>query len=138
LRINDRQYISAEVDEWFPSPEKQEQEALAGKIIEAKVLRSMESGKLIGGVSCLIETSDHKKDCGIPYIFINKDFQGKGFGKKLMQAAIDFFASKGCEKVTLEVVSDNPAKNLYTNMGFVLDMEGLGNYYMHKNLKKAE
>lgn len=48
------------------------------------------------------------------YIAVNKDMRGKGYGKTLMEKALE-----GCEgSVALHVEPDNPAAKLYEKIGF--------------------
>lgn len=48
------------------------------------------------------------------YIAVNKDMRGKGYGKTLMEKAME-----GCEgNVALHVEPDNPAVKLYEKLGF--------------------
>ena len=48
------------------------------------------------------------------YIAVDNTQRGKGFGKKLMQKAID--TAKG--DIALHVEPENPARKLYENLGF--------------------
>ena len=59
------------------------------------------------------------------YIATHKDYRGKGFGKSLMQKAIDYY--KG--DIALHVEANNPAKKLYEKLGFT-------NPYLEMRLKK--
>ena len=59
------------------------------------------------------------------YIATHKDYRGKGFGKILMQKAIDY--SKG--DIALHVEASNPAIHLYNKLGFT-------NPYLEMRLKK--
>lgn len=59
------------------------------------------------------------------YIAVDNSQRGKGFGKKLMQKAID--TAKG--DVALHVEPDNPAKILYEKLGFT-------NKYLEMRLTK--
>ncbi len=59
------------------------------------------------------------------YIATHKDYRGKGFGKMLMQKAIDY--AKG--DIALHVEANNPAKILYEKLGFT-------NPYLEMRLKK--
>jgi len=59
------------------------------------------------------------------YIATHKDYRGKGFGKVLMQKAIDY--SKG--DIALHVEANNPAIHLYEKLGFT-------NPYLEMRLKK--
>lgn len=44
--------------------------------------------------------------------------RGKGIGRKLIEAVTQKAKSMGCCKVTLEVLENNPARNLYEREGF--------------------
>ena len=59
------------------------------------------------------------------YIAVDNRQRGKGFGKKLMQKAID--TAKG--DIALHVEPDNPAKGLYEKLGFT-------NKYLEMRLTK--
>jgi ribosomal protein S18 acetylase RimI-like enzyme len=59
------------------------------------------------------------------YIAVDNSQRGKGFGKKLMQKAID--TAKG--DIALHVEPDNPAKILYEKLGFT-------NKYLEMRLTK--
>jgi GNAT superfamily N-acetyltransferase len=59
------------------------------------------------------------------YIAMNKKFRGKGYGKLVMQKAIE--AAKG--DIALHVEKDNPARFLYEKLGFT-------NPYLEMRLKK--
>lgn len=59
------------------------------------------------------------------YIAVDNSQRGKGFGKKLMQKAID--TTKG--NIALHVEPDNPAKGLYEKLGFT-------NKYLEMRLTK--
>ena len=59
------------------------------------------------------------------YIAVDNSQRGKGFGKKLMQKAID--TAKG--NIALHVEPDNPAKKLYEKLGFT-------NKYLEMRLTK--
>ena len=59
------------------------------------------------------------------YIAVDNSQRGKGFGKKLMQKAID--TAEG--NIALHVEPDNPAKGLYESLGFT-------NKYLEMRLTK--
>jgi ribosomal protein S18 acetylase RimI-like enzyme len=59
------------------------------------------------------------------YIAVDNSQRGKGFGKKLMQKAID--TAQG--NIALHVEPDNPAKGLYEKLGFT-------NKYLEMRLTK--
>ena len=55
----------------------------------------------------------------ISRIIVKKDFRGKGYGKKLMNYAIDYAKSKGYKEISLGVNLDNYiAFKLYVDLGF--------------------
>jgi len=61
------------------------------------------------------------------YIAVNSAFRGKGFGKRLMNKAIE--VAEG--DIALHVEPDNPAKFLYEKLGFE-------NKYLEMRLKKSD
>ncbi len=61
------------------------------------------------------------------YIAVDKKFRGKGYGKKLMNKAIDLAEGD----VKLHVEHDNPARFLYEKLGFT-------NKYMEMRLIKGK
>lgn len=57
----------------------------------------------------------------ILFIAINKEFQGKGFGKQLIQTVLHDFENEGIETAYLSVYSNNyNARAVYEKMGFTL------------------
>lgn len=55
----------------------------------------------------------------IDFIAINRKFQGKGFGKQLINAVLDDFEAKGIKTVYLRVYYNNyKARHVYEKMGF--------------------
>ena len=52
-------------------------------------------------------------------IYVAKEFRGKGYSQKMLQACQDYALSKNCCKITLEVQDKNtPAMNAYRKFGF--------------------
>jgi ribosomal-protein-alanine N-acetyltransferase len=50
---------------------------------------------------------------------VNKKYQGKGYGRKLLEMGISLCQEAGCEIMTLEVRQSNVvAKSLYQSCGF--------------------
>lgn len=59
------------------------------------------------------------EDAQIVTIGIDPDFQGKGYGRRLLHYLMDYLQEEGCERVTLEVrVSNEKALTLYRSFGF--------------------
>jgi ribosomal protein S18 acetylase RimI-like enzyme len=56
------------------------------------------------------------------FLFVEKEYRGKGLGTKLIKDMIKFAKSKGVDKITLDVNPKNtPAFALYRNLGFDVD-----------------
>ncbi|MDM7274147.1 ribosomal protein S18-alanine N-acetyltransferase [Sulfurihydrogenibium azorense] len=55
----------------------------------------------------------------ITILAIKKEFQGRGYGKILLEKTFEYLNVKGVKSVYLEVAIDNqPAKKLYEKLGF--------------------
>jgi len=71
---------------------------------------------IIGGVdySVVLDSAD------ILFIYINKEYQNKGFGKMLLNSSVLELSKVGVESVFLEVDSTNEfALKLYKSCGFI-------------------
>jgi GNAT superfamily N-acetyltransferase len=81
----------------------------------------------IVGITIINKTgmSDFIPENILVYIAVDNSQRGKGFGKKLMQKAID--TAEG--NIALHVEPDNPAKGLYESLGFT-------NKYLEMRLTK--
>ncbi len=75
----------------------------------------LDDGALVG-VTVINQTgmSGYIPENILVYIATHKGYRGKGLGKKLMQAAIDY--AKG--DIALHVEENNPARFLYEKLGF--------------------
>ncbi|MEM1508843.1 MAG: ribosomal protein S18-alanine N-acetyltransferase [Thermofilaceae archaeon] len=96
------------------------------------------SGKIVGYVMCRVETGKlyTKQDVGrqghIVSIAVIPEMRGKGIGTKLMKRAMEsLYQVYGVEEYYLEVrVSNMPAINLYTKLGFE-KIKTLKSYYLN-------
>jgi putative acetyltransferase len=82
--------------------------------------------------------SPRRRHIGQIWMAIRDDYQGKGIGTKLMQAAIEL-ADKWLNiiRIELEVYVDNePAKKLYKKFGF--EIEGTGKKFAYRNGEFAD
>jgi len=89
----------------------------------------LEEGRVVGtaGVRKLEEGI-----CEIRRIYLIKDFRGKGNGKKLFLAALDF-AEKNCSGAVLKTDSTlNKAIDMYLKHGFTFQKEEKGYLYFEK------
>jgi ribosomal protein S18 acetylase RimI-like enzyme len=81
----------------------------------AGILLYDDRGKIIGAV--LLSIKD--RIVLISNLIIDKNFQGKGYAKLLMQVANEWAISKGAKWGALQVVVNNmAAKNLYHSLGY--------------------
>ncbi len=72
-----------------------------------------------------------KKSAEIAQLFILPKYHGKGYGKLLLNHALDFLKKeKKCDLATLGVHTKNPAQRLYSRAGFKQDY-----IQMYKKLK---
>ena len=70
--------------------------------------------------------------CEIRRIYLKKDFRGKGNGKKLFRAALDF-AEKNCSGAVLKTDSTlTKAIDMYLKHGFTFQKEEKGYLYFEK------
>ncbi|MDD4184668.1 MAG: GNAT family N-acetyltransferase [Candidatus Izemoplasmatales bacterium] len=51
-------------------------------------------------------------------IIVKKDFQGIGLGKKMLQKMHEEMKREGYQRIILDVLNHNPAKYLYTKLGY--------------------
>lgn len=91
-----------------------------------KIIIGTENEKIVG----IVILNKTGMDGYIPenilvYIAVDNSQRGKGFGKKLMQKAIESVEGN----IALHVEPDNPAKKLYENLGFT-------NKYLEMRLTK--
>jgi len=87
-----------------------------GEILVLKI-----DGKILGMVSLLysISTALGGKVATLEDMVIDKDFRGKGLGKELLKAAINFSKTRSCLRLTLLTDFDNDnAQRLYSQAGF--------------------
>ncbi len=94
--------------------------------------------KVVGNIGLIVNNSARIRHSGSIGIAVNKDYQGKGIGKALLNEVIDL-ADNWLMLVRLElgVFTDNEsAINLYKSLGFVI--EGTKKYAIIKHGKYAD
>ncbi len=87
------------------------------------VFIAVEGGKIVGMALGKIFRSmyilGHERTGYISNVYIKKGFRNKGLGKKLADSLIDWFKSKGCVALSLEVYESNKdAIDFYYKLGF--------------------
>ena len=87
--------------------------------LERKTVLAIENDELIG----VFRVGSDPKNALRGHLFslyISPDCSGKGFGKRLLESAIEEIKSEGFSEMTLWVFNENKiAKSLYTKYGFV-------------------
>lgn len=98
--------------------------------MEGKVLVAEEEGELVGFAQGVIVEHDKGEDAvydlnhhmgkqgWIGLLFVKPECQGKGYGKDLVDAMVEYFKSKGCTSVKLLVLAENNAVKFYRKYGF--------------------
>ena len=67
---------------------------------------------------------DHEKtECEIGGLYVHKDYQSKGIGKKLLEKAESSLKKMGCKKI--KIMSTISAKNFYQRNGYKIIKKGL-------------
>lgn len=88
-------------------------------------------GKMIGSLLLRIKENSYKqKKYGeIWYIYLEPECRGKGYGKKLLDFADEYFTKKECSYAFAGIAAHNPASNLlferagYVKTRFILEKE---------------
>lgn len=57
--------------------------------------------------------------CHLERIVVSEKMRGRGVGRELLKWVDEKAKERGCKKLKLEVVSNNPAKRLYERQGYV-------------------
>ena len=73
----------------------------------------LHEGQVVGTV----KFEDTGPEVEIIQIQIHPDYQNRGFGRRVVEQVLDRFRSK---TITLKVLKENPALNLYVRLGFVI------------------
>jgi diamine N-acetyltransferase len=81
-------------------------------------LAILADGKVIGMLMWAEDPSDHS--CWLGGICLTRKYQGYGFGRVAVTAAIDLLSKQGFKDFALSYKPENSiARNLYLSMGFV-------------------
>ena len=75
-----------------------------------------ENGKAAGYLNFRILAGEGE----IERVAVHPQWRGRGFGRKLMEAMVEYASSQGVAEITLDVRAGNErARNLYESCGFV-------------------
>ena len=80
----------------------------------SRIAAAEEDGKVLGFIKADIRSGDGKID----YLVVRKEARGKGYGKQLMEWALDLFRNSGVRTVEVRVVDGNDAEAFYEKFGF--------------------
>lgn len=83
----------------------------------------IEDGETILGF-CKIDIVDDKGK--LDYLFVREESRGKGFGKELMDWAMEMFEQHNIRHIEVKVIDGNPAMHLYEKYGFKVKSHILG------------
>lgn len=75
-----------------------------------------DAGALAGYV--LAVPSDQADEAWILSLAVNADFRGQGLGRRLLVDVLAILEAKGFTQIKLTVHPDNPARQLYADLGF--------------------
>lgn len=71
--------------------------------------RPIGMGRLVGDGGCFVQVTD---------IIVLPDYQGRGLGKKIMEALTSFIETRLPPSVYVSLIADVPANHLYEKFGF--------------------
>jgi ribosomal protein S18 acetylase RimI-like enzyme len=75
------------------------------------------SGEVVGYITTRL--NDTSRIGWIPNLAVDPTHQGKGLGRRLIEAAIAFFRERGMEVAKIETLEQNPiGQRLYPSLGF--------------------
>jgi len=94
--------------------------------------------KVIIGFACIQITNGIGRNC-ISSLMIDKRFQGRGYGKILLEKLIDIYQNNGAKEIEIYVRTENKtAYNLYTKLGFKIKERYLQSMLLIKDVKASE
>jgi GNAT superfamily N-acetyltransferase len=94
----------------------------------AVVLLAYDGVRPVGIATCFqgMSTFVARRLLNLHDLAVIPDYRGKGVGRRLMAAVEEKARALGCCKVTLEVLEDNPARQIYEAAGFIAPDYGNG------------
>ncbi|MCM1023804.1 MAG: GNAT family N-acetyltransferase [Prevotella sp.] len=106
---------------------------------DRETLICVDNGKIVGTSSFCKSRFEQFQGWGeVISVYLLPDYIGKGFGKRLMEAALLELKKQGYENVFLWVLEENiRARNFYTKFGFVQTDDFLDDNIGGKNLREV-
>lgn len=86
------------------------------------------TGDHAAGVCGYIDVAVTGRDADLMTIAVAADLRGRGLGGALLRAGLAAAVTRGADTMFLEVRSDNPARELYSHLGFAA-IDTRRNYY---------
>lgn len=81
------------------------------------ILVAEEDGRIIGYITTRFD--QETKVAWIPNMAVEPEFQGRGIGRQLIEAALDLSRQKGMKYAKIETLAQNPVgQHLYPSCGF--------------------
>ena len=116
---NEREFRLWSADRYKEFPAKPEDMMAQYAAGEMFPLTMVEDGNITGHI-LLRYPSEDKTTIRFGFIIVDNTLRGKGYGKQLLQLAIDYAVNKlGAQKITLGVFCDNhSAVECYKSVGF--------------------
>lgn len=83
------------------------------------------NNKVVGFVKYGVSTDEEYGDCGeIIALYILKQYKGNGFGRKLVENAINELKKMGNSKMIIACLKGNPSNDFYKHIGGVYVKDG--------------
>ncbi|MCX7886365.1 MAG: GNAT family N-acetyltransferase [Verrucomicrobiae bacterium] len=81
------------------------------------ILVAEEDGRIVGYITTRL---DHETKLGwIPNLAVEPEYQGRGIGRRLIEAALEMFRQRGMTHAKIETLEQNPVgQTLYPKCGF--------------------
>lgn len=109
---------------------------------QAIELIAIEDGIVVGLIDMVLDTEELKTSflgdglgAFLKTIAVHPDYQSKGIGRKLYEAALKELENTPVEFIELYTRGDEQANNFYIKLGFELLMESYDVFGMEKNLR---
>ena len=92
--------------------------AIAAQVREGKAVADAvhEGDRIVGFSSVSVEAAYGQ----VENLFVSEDRRGHGYGRMLMERALEYFRSRGVRLVDIRVLNGNPSEGFYAKYGFTV------------------